>query len=68
MFIIIGRSQPLSKLDSISLTVDDKQIEEVNSFAYLGVVINKQFTWQDHIEYTSSKINKKIGLLRRIRS
>ena len=67
-FIIIGSSQRLSKLDSISVTVNDKQIDEVNFFTYLGVVINKQLTWQDHIEYISSKINKKIGLLKRIRA
>ena len=67
-FIIIGSSQRLSKLDSISETVNDKQIDEVNFFTYLGVVINKQLTWQDHIEYISSKINKKIGLLKRIRA
>mgnify|MGYP001795992677 CR=1 FL=1 len=67
-FIIIGSSQHLSKLDSISLTADDKQIEEINSLTYLGAVINKQLTWQDHIEYISSKINKKIGLSKCIRA
>ena len=67
-FIIIGSNQPLSNLDSISVTVDDKPIEEVSSFTYLGVIINKHLTWQDHVEYISGKINKKLGLLRRIRA
>ena len=67
-FIIIGSNQRLSNLDSISVTVDDKPIEEVSSFTYLGVIINKHLTWQDHVEYISGKINKKLGLLRRIRA
>ena len=67
-FIIIGSNQCLSNLDSISVTVDDKPIEEVSSFTYLGVIINKHLTWQDHVEYVSGKINKKLGLLRRIRA
>ena len=67
-FIKIDSNQRLSNLDSISVTVDDKPIEEVSSFTYLGVIINKHLTWQDHVEYISGKINKKLGLLRRIRT
>ena len=37
-FIIIGSSQRLQKLNSISTTTDDKSIEEVSFFLYLGVV------------------------------
>ena len=31
-------------------------------------MINNQFTWNDHIDYICGKINKKLGLLRRIKS
>ena len=30
--------------------------------------INKHLTWQDQIDYICNKINKKLGLLRRIKS
>ncbi|CAB4000916.1 Hypothetical predicted protein [Paramuricea clavata] len=39
----------------------------VSSFKYLGVMLSTNFTWTDHIEYISSKINKNLGLLRRIK-
>ena len=39
---------------------DDKSIEEVSSFTYLGVVINKHLTWQVHIDYICNEINKKL--------
>ena len=67
-FFNIGSSQRLKKLNSISITTDDKSIEEVSSFSsYLGVVINNHLIWQDHIDYISNKTNKKLGLLRRIK-
>ena len=68
-FFNIGGSQRLKKLDSISITTDDKSIEEVSSFSYLGVVINNHLiSWQDHIlDYISNKTNKKLELLRRIK-
>ena len=67
-FIIIGSSQRLKKLNSISIANDDKSIAEVSSFSYLGVVINNHLSWRDHIDYISNKVNKKLGLLRRIKS
>ena len=66
-FFNIGSSQRLKKLNSISITTDDKNIEEVSSFSYLGVVINNHLILQDHIHYIRNKTNKKLGLLRRIK-
>ena len=43
-FFNIGSSQRLKKLKSISITTDDKSIEEVSSFSYLGVVINNHLS------------------------
>ena len=39
-------------------------LDEVSSFKYLGIVINNRLTWQDHVDQMSSKINKKLGLLK----
>ena len=41
-------------------------LDEVSSFKYLGIVINNRLTWQDHVDQMFSKINKKLGLLKRI--
>ena len=54
-------------LDSISFKVDNMDLDEVSSFKYLGIVINNHLTWQDHVDQMFSKINKKLGLLKRIR-
>ena len=66
-FMIIGSSQRLNKIDSISFKVDNMDLDEVSSFKYLGIVINNRLTWQDHVVKMFSKIDKKLGLLKRIR-
>ena len=66
--MIIGSSQRLNKIDSISFNkVDNMDLDELSSFKYLGIVINNRLTWQDHVDQMFSKINKKLGLLKRIR-
>ena len=65
--MIIGSSQWLNKIDSISFKVDNIDLDEVSSFKYLGIVINNHLNWQDHVDQMFSKIDKKLGLLKRIR-
>ena len=65
--MIIASSQRLNKIDSISFKVDNVDLDEVSSFKCLGIVINNRLTWQDHVDQMFSKINKKLGLLKRIR-
>ena len=66
-FMLIGSIARLSKVDSIVISTDSKPLEEVQSLSYLGIVINKNLTWDDHLVHTRNKINKKLGLLRRIK-
>ena len=49
-FMIIGSSQRLNKIDSISFKVDNIDLDEVSSFKYLGIVINNRLNWQDHVD------------------
>jgi len=39
-FMIIGSSQRLNKIDSISFKVDNMDLDELSSFKYLGIVIS----------------------------
>ena len=65
--MIIGSNRKLGNVSSLSLSIFDTDINTVSSFKYLGVMLSTNFTWIDHIEYISSKINKNLGLLRRIK-
>ena len=65
-FLSIGSSFRLSKVGSIRISADDAPLDNVDSYTYLGIVINNRFSWSDHIESVRSNISKKLGLLRRI--
>ena len=58
--MIVGSSQRLNKIDSISFKIDNMDLDEVSSFKYLGIVINNRLTWQDHVDQMFSKINKRV--------
>jgi hypothetical protein len=45
----IGIFDTLSKVASIVISSDGTPLEEVHSFLYLGKVINKNLTWEDHL-------------------
>ena len=67
-FLLIGSSSRLSKVGSILISADDIPLDNVDSYTYLGIVINNRFSWTDCIDYIRGKISEKLSLLRRIKS
>ena len=65
--MIIGSNRKLVNISSFSLLILDTNINTVSSFKYLEIMLSANFTWVDHIDYISCKINKNLSLLRRIR-
>ena len=45
-----------------------KTLKRVVKFSYLGVGLDENLSWKDHVEYVSSKVSRRLGLLSRIRS
>ena len=43
------------------------RVEEVDSFKYLGVWIDKNLSWSSHIDHISKKISQRLGVLSRCR-
>ena len=37
--------------DVMTLQIDSKIIESVNSFRILGLIIDKHLSWNDHVKY-----------------
>jgi hypothetical protein len=48
-----------------TLFLDGKELEEVNMFRYLGVLIKNNLSWTDHTSEICSKARKILGLLYR---
>ena len=66
-FMIIGSSQRLKSVGKFSLQICDEFLDKTDCYKYLGVIINETLPWGDHVYYISTKINQRLGILRRIR-
>ncbi len=58
---------PQKRLPPVHFEIDGTNIEVVENFNFLGIIINKQLNWNSHIEYISGKISITIGVLNRIK-
>ena len=66
-FVLFGGDRRLQTCQGIELVIDHENLESEDSIKYLGVVIQKNLTWNDHIESLIAKVNQRIGLLNRIK-
>jgi hypothetical protein len=61
-------TKPLqSRFSSIKITISKKPFEKVDNFKYLGIKLDEQLCWNDHIDYLIKKVKTKVYLLRRLR-
>ena len=65
--MIFGTSNILKNFETISLTYAKDLIDRVDSYKYLGVLFDPCLTWCNHVNSMSSRISKRIGLIRRIK-
>ena len=72
-FMILGTSQKLHQLDSdpsetpFKLLVHEHEIRRIRLVKYLGLMVDDCLTWEAHVEYITGKINRGIGILKRVR-
>ena len=57
----------LAKNEDLCVLLNSIPLENITSKPLLGVTINHNMSWENHINSTVSKINKNIALLRRIK-
>jgi len=62
----IGPQRKLSKLIELSLSVQGITLQSVETHRLLGVHLDKNLTWNIHIDKLCKQVNIKINLLKRI--
>ena len=68
-FMLIGSSKRLATLSSsLTVSIGNVPLEEVQTYKYLGMMINNNLSSHEYIDYIKSKFNKKLGLLRCIKN
>ena len=65
--MVIGSGKKFRNLTSASIKVYNEEIEKVQQYMHLGVIFTTNMTWTAHIEHLCAKINKRLGLLKRIK-
>ena len=62
--IFTARNKTATDLD---IKINEVRIERVYVTKFLGVLVDSQLTWKQHIEYTCKKLSKCIGILSKAR-
>ena len=66
-FVLFEGDRTWQICQGVKLVIDHENLESKDSIKYLGVVIQKNLTWNEHIESLIAKVNQRIGLLNRIK-
>ena len=67
-YIVFRNVQNKSEIyNNVALFVNEKEIEKSSVVTYLCVLLDEHLTWDNHINYISSKISRNIGILYRIK-
>ena len=58
------KNQPI---ENFSVKINETNLEQCDSYKYLGVYFDKDLNWKSHIAYISQKISKACGSLAKLR-
>jgi hypothetical protein len=62
-YIIFGKQNP----KEFDLEIEGKLLTKINSTKFLGVIIDSQLSWKDHIQYLETKIVRNVRTLNLIK-
>ena len=56
------------RVPDLNLEIDRNTIDKTSEFSFLGLTINENLTWKNHVNIISNKISRIAGLLKRLRN
>ena len=65
--MLIGTHQRLNAVDSFSVTAHNTSLERVDTFKYVGVIMDETLSWKEYVSSMGKKISSRLALLRRAR-
>ena len=65
--ILFGTRSMLTKRKNLNVQISGKLIQCKEAVKYLGVIIDQELKWNDHIEYLCKRISKLVNFLGRLR-
>ena len=66
-YMIFQSSKSRDAYNWLDLKINNKAIKRVNTFNFLGLTLNKQLNWNDHINSVANKISSTVGVLNKLK-
>ena len=63
-FMLIGTHQSIAKMADVRIHINNEPLKHVSVAKYLGMYIDSNLKWDDHINSMIPKMSSKIGILR----
>ena len=57
-----------SSIPKLDLSIEGTVIDRVSDFNFLGISIDQHLTWKTHVSKIYTKLNRSIGVLRRLQN
>ena len=54
--------------EQLKISMNDKIIKRVRTVKFLGIFINENMSWTDHIMYIKNKVSKGVGIVGKLRT
>ncbi len=58
---------PQKNVNPLELTIDNTNIDRVYEFSFLGLTINENLNWKNHINKIANKVSKSMGILNKLK-
>ena len=65
---MLGNKNKIINTENLNVLIGNIVIDQVYNTKCVGVIINSNLTWHDHIKAISSKVSKSIGIHLKIRT
>ncbi len=65
---MVGTVQRLKRTKATDLFIGENPLEKVQNYKYIGMWLDVNLDWHYHIDVMRSKISRRIGVLKRVRS
>ena len=59
--------KPIMKADEMNIILDNTRLDRVNNTKFLGVIIDENLTWKNHVDCISKIVSKNIGVMNKLK-
>ena len=67
-FMIMGTTHQTSKPEnSIKVILDNVELSRMNKTKFIGVLIDENLTWKDHIDAISKTMSRNVGMINELK-